>query len=418
MRAAPSIWIAALFLARLCAAEPARDLPLASWRFQSGDDPAWAQPNFDDRDWTEQAAPKPFDARRPPHRGWYRARFDLPAAQPADGGWAVHLGRIQTADEAYLNGIPIGGAGRVRAHFVDALHAERAYPLPEAALLPTGNVLAVRVQSSVAKGGILDAPRIGPREDLVAAALGRAQRQKLREALVVGLLATTLLFWLLLHRPGRENAVYRLLGLLLALLTGTFVLESLWFQDPPGASPAAQRLSIGLFILLPVPIFLLGRSWSQIRALRRLLAALSAASLCLAAAWLAVGGIAFCQWIEPIWFGMALLGGAAILADCLRARDRLRDPVAAAVLAGLAWLGALGTAEYALNLWAPDRLPFSLMLHLGFAGLVLALAIALALRYRRTHRQLRRLSQQIVAAQEAERKRLAADLHNQLASSC
>jgi two-component system NarL family sensor kinase len=70
-----------------------------------------------------------------------------------------------------------------------------------------------------------------------------------------------------------------------------------------------------------------------------------------------------------------------------------------------------------LTAWAPDRLPFSLLFHAGFGGLVLALAVALALRYRRTHRQLRELSMRLVSTQEAERKRLAADLHNSVAPS-
>ncbi|NLG34994.1 MAG: sensor histidine kinase [Lentisphaerae bacterium] len=414
MQIARGIWTAGLILALLAPAAQALGLPLAPWRTQTGDNPAWARPDFDDRNWPEQARPGLFKAWRSPHRGWYRVRFDLPS-QHSDSGWAVHLGRIQTADEVFLNGIPIGAEGRFGPGFVDALHTERVYALPANALRDTGNVLAVRVQSSMAKGGIAGEPRLGERDALLEAAFRRAQRQKQREALVFGLLGTTLLFWLLLHRHGKEDSDYRLLGLLLSLLAGTFVLESLWFHESPWSTPAMQRLSIGLFILLPLPIFQLGRAWSESRLLRRLLGGLSAASLLMTAAWLAIGGVSLCQWVEPVWFGMILIGGGAILLECLRIRKRLRDPIAASVLAGLVWLGALGSAEYAMGIGMPDRLPFNLLFHSGFAGLVLALAVALALRYRRTNRQLRRLSQQIVATQEAERKRLAADLHNDIA---
>lgn len=414
MRTALAIWTAGLILALLSPAAQALPLLLTPWRAQSGDDPAWARPDFDDREWPEQSLPWLLDARHAPHRGWYRVRFDLPAQRP-DSGWAVHLGRIRTADEVFLNGQRIGGEGRIDRNFEDALQKERTYVLPEKALRNKGNVLAVRVQSSMAKGGIAGEAHLGEREALLGAALRRALRQKQREALVIGLLGTTLLFWLLLHRRGKEDSDYRLLGLLLSLLAGTFVLESLWFHDSPWSSPATQRLSIGLFILLPLPIFQLGRAWSESLLPRRLLGGLSAASLLLAAAWLAIGGVSLCQWVEPVWFGMILIGGGVILLECLRIRKRLRDPIAASVLAGLMWLGVLGTAEYAMGIWMPARLPFSLLLHSGFAGLVLALAVALALRYRRTNRQLRRLSQQIVATQEAERKRLAADLHNDIA---
>jgi signal transduction histidine kinase len=404
----------AVSLSSVCSIRASDVTPLGPWRFRVGDDPAWVSADFDDADWSVQEHPRPFAARRPPHRGWYRLRFDLPGPRP-DGGWAVHLGRIQTADEVFLNGKHIGGQGRIDRQFVDALHKERTYALPDDALLPAGNVLAIRVQSSIAQGGLVSPPVLGTRHDLTSAARRRAHRRMLQEAFVMGLLAMAFVFWMLLHRRGREDAEYRLLGLLLALLAATFVLESLWFHEAAHPGPGLQRLSIGLFLLLPLPVFHLGRMWSASVRIRHALTGLSMAGFSLAAMWLAVGGIRLCHWMEPVWFALVLAGAALLLTHCARDPGRLRDPIAAAVLAGLLWLGACSLAEYALTALAPERLPFSVLLHAGFAGLVLALAVALALRYRRTHRQLRELSMQLVASQEAERKRLAMDLHNNIA---
>lgn len=404
------------FLAAACSGWASDAVPPGPWRFRAGDDLAWAAAEYDAADWAVQERPRLFSTRRAPHRGWYRVRFDLPGPRP-DGGWAVHLGRIQTADEVFLNGRLIGGDGRIGRHFVDALQKERTYALPDDALLPAGNVLAVRVQSSVAQGGLAGAPVLGARSELLDAAHQLSRRRQRREMFIAGLLAMALVFWVLLHRRGREDAEYRLLGLLMALLATTFFLESLWFHDAVRPGPALQRLSIGLFMLLPLPIFQLGRTWNDSVRIRRTLAGFSAAALLLAAVWLAFGGLTLCHWIESAWFALILAGGGVMLVACARDPSRLRDPIAASVLIGLLWLGGCSLAEYAQTTWAPDRLPFSLLFHTGFAGLVLALAVALALRYRRTHRRLRALAMQLVATQEAERKRLASDLHNSIAPS-
>ena len=54
------------------------------WRFTKGDDPAWAQPEFDDSAW------KPIDVGKPWEKaghegydgyGWYRLRVSVPAAK-------------------------------------------------------------------------------------------------------------------------------------------------------------------------------------------------------------------------------------------------------------------------------------------------------------------------------------------------
>ncbi len=149
-----------------------------------------------------------------------------------------------------------------------------------------------------------------------------------------------------------------------------------------------------------------------------MLAGLTVAVLLLAAAWLAVGGLTLCHWIELIWFALILAGGGIILFACAHHPGRLRDPIAVVVLAGPLRLGACSLAEYVLTAWAPDRLPFSLLFHAGFAGLA-------PWRWRSPWPCATAAPTGSSAnfqcgwfpRRKPERKRLAADLHNSVAPS-
>jgi hypothetical protein len=79
---------------------PAGLQPVSSgWRMHLGDDPAWAQPAYDDTAW-RQVTPKNL----PPLEGpsvWYRLRLELPAKGPA---LAMFLLAEEGSYEAYVNG--------------------------------------------------------------------------------------------------------------------------------------------------------------------------------------------------------------------------------------------------------------------------------------------------------------------------
>lgn len=75
------------------------------WRMRSGDDPAWAQPNYDDSSWKAVSLP----ARQNPPFGfvWYRLHLRLPADRPAMG---LYLSLPENAYEVFVNGRPAGDA--------------------------------------------------------------------------------------------------------------------------------------------------------------------------------------------------------------------------------------------------------------------------------------------------------------------
>jgi beta-galactosidase len=140
------------------------------WRFHAGDEPGWKEPACADRDWTVHRLPAGWKALRgeaPENSfGWYRRT--LPA-QPALAGQAViiRLGKIDDADETWLNGVRIGGTGTFPPAYTSAWDKQRNYPVPAGLFKGDGSdVLAVRMFNGGGDGGIYAAvlPRqaVGP----------------------------------------------------------------------------------------------------------------------------------------------------------------------------------------------------------------------------------------------------------------
>lgn len=128
------------------------------WRFSIGDDPGWAERDFDDRDWGEISVPSNWEGEGyGGYNGfaWYRRSFDIDAA---DLTHSLHLllGRIDDVDEVYVNGRRIGGTGQFEPDYVTAYNVDRVYFLPDG-LLESGhpNVIAVRVYDGAQAGGVI-----------------------------------------------------------------------------------------------------------------------------------------------------------------------------------------------------------------------------------------------------------------------
>ncbi|MGH7671341.1 MAG: alpha-galactosidase [Gemmatimonadales bacterium] len=130
------------------------------WRFRTGDDPRYAARDFDDETWETIAVPQIWErAGHADYDGpaWYRMRFPLPGRQSAAAADAVwlELGKVDDADEAFVNGVKVGETrGRL---------AYRRYRVPPTALNWGGeNVLAVRVTDAGGTGGLWSLRRDRP----------------------------------------------------------------------------------------------------------------------------------------------------------------------------------------------------------------------------------------------------------------
>jgi sialate O-acetylesterase len=143
------------------------DLAIESgWKLRQGDDAAWKSPSFDDRSWRRVTVPafwetqglKGYDGY-----GWYRVHFRVPASF-AGRHLILLLGKVDDADETYLNGEKIGrtglfGGSEETYRNRDEFRRLRAYTIPiELLKIDADNVLAVRVYDGWLHGGIYDGP--------------------------------------------------------------------------------------------------------------------------------------------------------------------------------------------------------------------------------------------------------------------
>ncbi|MBM3529379.1 MAG: hypothetical protein FJX62_14910 [Alphaproteobacteria bacterium] len=398
--------IAAWAFAVPAAAQPIESAGLSllfGWRFQGGDNRAWADPRHDDRAWAAVDVPGLWSAQGlSASRGyaWYRVRFrvrDEWRAVPL----AVSLGRIVNADEVYLNGVRIGGYGIAADGFYDARNKARAYRLPASALDPAGeNVLAVRVVNFSFKGGFAAGPvGIGRAADVEVGA--RAVDQVFRGSLtvqvaVMAAAALILLGLWLSNRAATELAYFgasiglwgvlamadsaALFGvgeplLMRGLYAGFSAMVWLWLRFADALAPPPQwERHIGNAYLALVPVYL-------VLPVERYLV-----------------------WVDPV--SQALLAFALLLVarrtwQAFRSRARHAAILAATVLFVL---GQFAFSELPIRL-PPEFNPAALMM-------VVLVTIMAMLVYRQFTRRLAEQNERLATLQEAERRRIGRELHD------
>jgi len=146
-----------LFAISACAALPAQSFslitgrePVASleglWRFHPGDNPAWADPNFDDSTWPLIRSDESWTKQGYPRLAgyaWYRFTLQVPdGSKPVD----LLLPRIYTGYQVYADGKLIGGHGSVTPTLAPRFAARpRIYRLPQRAAGPSAIQIAIRV---------------------------------------------------------------------------------------------------------------------------------------------------------------------------------------------------------------------------------------------------------------------------------
>lgn len=151
--------LALLATAPLCAQDLREAHSLRGmWKFEIGDDLAYANPDFDDSKWDEIRVPREWERQGfPGYDGyaWYRVRFATPE-EARETQMYLLLGQIDDVDEVYLNGHMIGYQGRFPPDYETAYHIARRYPVPRDLFRTTNeNVLAVRVYDDELAGGIV-----------------------------------------------------------------------------------------------------------------------------------------------------------------------------------------------------------------------------------------------------------------------
>jgi hypothetical protein len=145
---------------------PAEDLGklvqlAGNWKFSIGDDQKWSDPKFNDSDWDEMIVPSDWeDQGYRDYNGyaWYRKTFTMEPISPEALVYVV-LGKIDDADEVYMNGKLVGKKGGFPPNYSTAYNLPRKYLVPHEYFNFSGdNLIAVRVYDSYMQGGIIDGP--------------------------------------------------------------------------------------------------------------------------------------------------------------------------------------------------------------------------------------------------------------------
>jgi hypothetical protein len=137
---------------------------VSSWKLRTGDDAAWAATDADDSapEWRVLTPGAPWESLPGLENydgfGWYRLRFHLPAGLRKQD-LTLSLGRLDDADETFINGRKVGATGSMPPEYKTSYQEMRRYAVPADALnwsAGADNVLAIRVYDGAGNGGLTD----------------------------------------------------------------------------------------------------------------------------------------------------------------------------------------------------------------------------------------------------------------------
>lgn len=125
--------------------EPVTSLA-GQWRFQQGDDPAWASPQFDDSHWSLVSSSADWDAigyHDLNGTAWYRFRLTVPNG---DESYSLLLPTIYTCYQVFLDGKLLLTEGRMPPHARTYRARPLVLDLPLARERPTPRVVTIAIR--------------------------------------------------------------------------------------------------------------------------------------------------------------------------------------------------------------------------------------------------------------------------------
>lgn len=157
MKSKTILYMLFLLVIKSFASSPKADISFMlpkEWKFQTGDNPEYSKPEFNDQTWKAINVEKFWETQGYPDYdgiGWYRTVVVIPSTLKMDNSSIravkIFLGRIDDADETYLNGKLIGSSF--------GWETDRVYLIPiEFIHWDKENVLAVRVTDNGGNGGM------------------------------------------------------------------------------------------------------------------------------------------------------------------------------------------------------------------------------------------------------------------------
>jgi len=158
--------IALLLIIGLIPSLQAQNLLKFEWKFKTGDNSAWAWPEYDDSAWeTIEAGTDWENQGHGTYDGfaWYRQQIlipeDLREKAAENGGLILRLAKIDDSDVTYFNGQILGSTGGLPPEYVSGYGELRAYTVPmDRVGWGAQNTIAIRVYDGGGGGGIVGNP--------------------------------------------------------------------------------------------------------------------------------------------------------------------------------------------------------------------------------------------------------------------
>lgn len=134
------------------------------WKFKVGDNKAWAQPTFNDKDWAKVSSSKILEEQKGFENfegfGWYRKQISIPdsvkGAIQKGGGILISFQQADDCDALYFNGHYIGRTGNFPPDYESQYSVPREYKVPAQYIkYNQPNTIAVRVYDGGGGGGIV-----------------------------------------------------------------------------------------------------------------------------------------------------------------------------------------------------------------------------------------------------------------------
>jgi len=384
-----------------------------TWRQHTGDDPRWAQSDYDDSDWTRVRVPLGWGRHDGPRSAyaWYRLTIQVgpeglgpTAGERARFRLGLAIGKVDSAYEVYAGGEKLGGVGALPPVRRIDYDRHAIYYVPASAVEPTGRLLiALRTWKSDVTSPSTPAPVEGPYQLGPIDALTRSAVVAEVPALVfAALFVVAGLYHLQLFRRQPELREYLWFGLV-GLGAGVYTfLRSQWkytLSDDFVRLKDIEHTLLYLIAILFVQFFwpFLSR---PISLPLRIYQGLNAAG---ALAVLLTSGLALNLRLLPVWELGALVLAVMLLAEVVRAAWR-GNPDARTIGLGVLVLTGCYVNDIALERgwWMAPRL-----IPAGFALFLSSMAVSLANRFSRVHRELWHLRRDLEARVEARTRELS-----------